>query len=185
MTRPRLAAATAAVVALVAAGVAVRAVWVPAAVVYLDNGTDEEVMVSRDGEKVATVARGDFLALTLATGGHRLTAVAGRRTVDEQRLEAHRGQRWVWNIAGRNRYAVYTMTYGEDQAVAGPREVRAGERLFAMPADVEGDFMQPLPSTVTAEHGTKTATRTGLYHFPLHTHRPCCMAIVKQAGQNK
>jgi hypothetical protein len=184
MTRRRLAAA-AAFVALAAASIAVRRLWPTPAALYVDNGTEQDVVVSRDGAEVAKVPRGGLRKLDLPTGGHRLTATAGGRTVDEQRLEAHRGQRWVWSVAGRNRWAVYTMTYGQDAPAPAPREVGAGQRLFAVPDDVDADPGQALPPTVTAQHGTRTATARGLYHFPLHTHRPCCMAIVKQAGHNE
>jgi hypothetical protein len=45
--------------------------------------------------------------------------------------------------------------------------------------------MQALPPTVTVGRGEKSATQKALYHWPLHGDRPCCMEIVKQAGQTK
>ena len=141
------------------------------------------MVITRDGEIIASVPARGFSAVTLPSGAHRLQARVSElrgdarpseRVVDEQRLEAHRAQRWVWNIGGLQRYAVYTMTYGKDHGGDEPRPLGTSERLFAMPPDVVPDFMQPLPSVLTVAHGTKEATARALYHFPLHADRSCC-----------
>ena len=182
MRRWRLAAA-ALFIALAAAGIAVHA-WPSRPLVWLDNGGDAEVVIALDGETVTTVPARGFTALALPSGAHRLEARASglrangappkERVVDEQRIEAHRGQRWIWNIGGVQRYAVYTMTYGKDHPGDEPRPVATSERLFVMPPDVAPDFMQPLPSVLTVAHGTRESTARALYHFPLHRDRSCC-----------
>lgn len=165
-------AAAALFVALAAAGLAVRA-WPPAPLVWLDNGSDAEVVVASDGETIAHVPARSFASVTLPSGAHRLEARA-QTLLDEEHLEAHRGQRWVWNIGGLQRYAIYTMTYGKDHPGDEPRPVATRERLFVMPPDVAPEFMQPLPPVLTVAHGTKEATARALYHFPLHADRSCC-----------
>ena len=176
MSRWRLAAA-ALFVALAAAGIAVRA-WPSPPLIWLDNGSDGEVVVASDGETIARVPARGFTSVTLPSGAHRLEArsVAGavNAVIDEERLEAHRGQRWIWNIGGLQRYAIYTMTYGKDHPGDEPRPIATSERLFVMPPDVALEFMQPLPSVLTVAHGTKEATARALYHFPLHVDRSCC-----------
>jgi hypothetical protein len=154
--RWRLAAA-ALFIALAAAGIAVRA-WPSRPLVWLDNGGDEEVVITLDGETVTSVPARGFTAVTLPSGAHRLEA----RTPSapgKERLQ---------------RYAVYTMTYGKDHPGDEPRPVATSERLFVMPPDVAPDFMRPLPSALTVAHGTREATARGLYHFPLHADRSCC-----------
>ena len=91
------------------------------------------MLVFRDGDPALSVPHHELRALRLDAGAHRLSARSGDRIVDQQSLDARRGQRWIWNVAGKNRYAVYTMTYGQDRPVDQPREVGAGERLFAQP----------------------------------------------------
>ncbi len=105
MRRRRLAAA-AIFLALAAAAVVIRARWPSPAIVFCDNGTDDDVVISRDGAVVATVPHHDFRALLLAPGEHRLEARAGGRVIDVEPLDAARGQRWMWNVAGAQRYAV-------------------------------------------------------------------------------
>jgi hypothetical protein len=176
--RWRLAAA-ALFIALAVAGIAVRA-WPSRPLVWLDNGGDAPVAITLDGETVTSVPARGFTAVTLPSGAHRLEArmasgpQAKERIVDEQHIDAHRGQRWVWNIGGVQRYAVYTMTYGKDHPGDEPRPVATSERLFVMPPDVAPDFMQPLPPALTVAHGTREATARALYHFPLHADRSCC-----------
>ncbi|MDB4966376.1 MAG: hypothetical protein JWN44_2065 [Myxococcales bacterium] len=184
MSRLRLLAA-AVFVMLAAAGVAARAFWRKPVVVYCDNGTNEDVTVKVDGAQPQEVPRHDFRALTLSPGAHALVATSGGRTVEEWRVEGLRGQRWVWNVAARNDYAIYTMSYGDHRETAPPRQLTSGLAHFVMPAEVAQDFMQPLPSTVTVSHATKQATQQGIYHFPLHYDRPCCVAIVEQASHTK
>jgi hypothetical protein len=184
MTRRRLAAA-AIFLALAAAGIAARRLWPSPALLFIDNGTDEDLLVSRDGDPALSVPRHEVRRLSLRAGAHRLAAHGAAGVVDEQTLDARRLQKWIWNVAGKSRYAVYTMTYGQDRAADEPREVGAGERLFAQPEGLAADFMQPLPSVVTVGGGEKSAVQKGLYHLPLHADRPCCMEIVKLAGQTK
>ncbi len=184
MTRRRLAAAAIFIV-LAAAGLAARWLWPAPALLFRDHGTDENVLVYRDGDPALSVPLHELRALPVETGAHRLSARSASAVVDQQILDARRGQRWIWNVGGKNRYAVYTMTYGQDRAADGPREVGAGERLFIEPADLAGDLLRPLPSTVTVGRGQKSAVQKGLYHLPLHADRPCCMEIVKLAGQTK
>jgi hypothetical protein len=184
MAGRRLAAA-AILVALAAAGIAARWLWPSPALVFIDNGSAEDVLVYRDGDPALSVPRYEFRALRLASGRHRLGARSVAGVVDQQTIDARRGQKWIWNVAGKNRYAVYTMTYGQDRAVDAPREVGAGERLFAQPPDVAVDFMQPLPPSVTVGGGDKSAQQKALYHLPLHADRPCCVEIIKLAGQTK
>jgi hypothetical protein len=184
MTRRRLAAA-AIFIALAAAGIAVRWLWPSPAQLFIDNGTDEDVLIYRDGDPALSVPRYEARALRLGAGAHRLSARGAGGVVDQQTFETRRGQKWIWNVAGKNRYAVYTMTYGQDRAVDGPREVGVGNRLFVQPADLDADFLQPLPSTVTVGGRQKSAVGKGLYHLPLHADRRCCMEILKLAGQTK
>jgi hypothetical protein len=184
MTRRRLAAA-AIFFALAAAGIAARWLWPAPARLFIDNGTDTDVLVYRDGDPALSVPMHEMRPLPLAAGAHKLSASGPGGVVDQQTLEARRGQKWIWNLAGKNRYAVYSMTYGQDRAVDGPREVGAGLRLFAQPDDLSADFLAPLPSTVTVGHNQKSAVARGLYHLPLHADRPCCMEIVKLAGHTK
>ena len=145
--------------------------WPSRPLVWLDNGGDAEVVIALDGETVASVPARGCTALTLPSGAHRLEAratsapPAQERVVDEQRIDAHRGQRWIWNIGGVQRYAVYAMTYGKDHPGDEPRPVATSERLFVMPADVAPDFMQLLPSVLTVAHGTGEATARALDHF--------------------
>jgi hypothetical protein len=173
MRRSRLAAA-AIFAALAAAGVGLRAIWPSRAIVWCDNGTDDDLVIRRDGDEVTRVQRHQFRKIELSTGEHRLDARASERSIDEVLIDARRGTRSVWNVGGAQRYAVYTMTYGQDGNVDGPREIAVGERLFYLPADVAQDFMQPLPSTMLAPHGSTTATARALYHYPLHAGRACC-----------
>lgn len=184
MSRLRLAAAAIFLV-LAAAGVAVRALWLKPVIVYCDNGTNEDVTVKVDGVETVGVPRHEVRRLDLAPGARRLAATMGGRTTDEWRLDGARGQRWVWNVAAANEYAIYTMAYGDKREAAPPRPLATGLGHFVLPAEVAQEFMQPLPSTVTVSRGTKEATQKGLFHLPLHLDRPCCMAIVEQARQTK
>ncbi|MGZ3439643.1 MAG: hypothetical protein ACXVDD_09005, partial [Polyangia bacterium] len=93
MPRRRLAAA-AIFIALAAAGIAGRWLWPSPALLFIDNGTDEDVLVYRDGDPALSVPRYDQRALRLPTGAHRLAARGPSGVVDEQSFAARRGQKW-------------------------------------------------------------------------------------------
>lgn len=189
MSRLRL--ATAAIFILIAlVAVVVHALQPKLVTVWLDNGTDEPVTVVSDDGARAEVARHDYRQFELPTGLHKLTARdLGGRVVDEQGIMAARrswftGGSYIWNIGGRNRYGVYTMTYGKD-VDAPPVAIGVGERLFAIPKGVGPEFMGAMPATVTVARGTATAVEKRVYHLPLHEDRPCCAAIVKMVREQQ
>ena len=90
------------------------------AVIWVDNGGDEPMVLTIDGEKSLTVAPGTYERFTCAPGQHRFHVQAGDevlfdevKTIEEPKVVGC-GRKYVFNPDNRNRYRTYEVQYGEN-----------------------------------------------------------------------
>ncbi|HZS35626.1 MAG TPA: hypothetical protein VFF06_02305, partial [Polyangia bacterium] len=91
---------------------------------YVDNGTDADVVARVEGGDALAVPAHEFRAATLPAGARQVTVreVGSGRPVEDLRFVGERdglfdGHRYVLNVAGANRYGVYQTHYGDTLGV--------------------------------------------------------------------
>jgi hypothetical protein len=90
------------------------------AVIWVDNGGDEPMVLTIDGQKSLTVAPGTYERFNCAPGQHRFHVQAGGdvlfdevKTIEEPKVVGC-GRKYVFNPDNRNRYRTYEVQYGEN-----------------------------------------------------------------------
>jgi hypothetical protein len=144
----------------------------------VDNGTDEPVNVRVDGTKAVTVSAHALNEVKLTPEMHRIAVVNLDGTlVDNARLEGDANRRYVFNVAGANKYQVLhgaycthkssTLCEGRDE----PTPFEPDATIFEM----DGEFMTPLPQNIWTSQLIETRRTT--VHAPIHEKHPCCSAL--------
>jgi hypothetical protein len=96
-----------------AAGCPGNDVWV-----YVDNGRDEPMVVTVDGQEAASLSPGDFAKLVCPPGEHRFLVRCGQQVLFDGTQDLVKsdklgvGRRYFFNPDHRNRYATFDVKYG-------------------------------------------------------------------------
>jgi hypothetical protein len=88
--------------------------------IWVDNGSDQPMVVTVDGTKSLTVAPGTYERFTCEPGQHRFHVRTADevlfdevKTIEEPKVVGM-GRRYLFNPDNRNRYRTYTVQYGEN-----------------------------------------------------------------------
>ena len=143
-----------------------------------DNGTAGTARVKVDGKQIASVAAYQLGATAQIPVGKRQVEIlgAGNKTLDKRTIDVPTTYSTaIYNIAGVNHYAVYTMGYGSAK-VASPRRPLPDKRFFVRESGV-GELGAGFPSVVKVRKGTGGTTMSVLGHVPIHRDRKCCARL--------
>ena len=97
------------------------------AILYLDNGTSQQLSWDRSESVVVIVEPHSAIRLELEAGTQDLKLLDGTgKTVVEERLELPAAEgtiarRWVYNVSGANQYDVYGIVYGQGLSSRAPQ----------------------------------------------------------------
>jgi hypothetical protein len=109
--------------------------------VYVDNGGEEPMVVTVDGDDVVTVAPGTFATVKCQPGERRLQVRCGQQVLFDGTKDLQPSdtlgatRRYLFNPENHNRYATYTVKYGSS-----PIEGLIQSALESPPADRQAEI---------------------------------------------
>lgn len=132
------------------------------ATVYVDNFSDQDVRVTRDGAAWLTCAKGSTQRTALPNGRHVLTVTSAdeAKELDRFEVDVEKGKSYVLNCLGAQQYTSCEASYSVDGPGFAPRDDRViSDKWFPAPEDYL--FEEP-PSSIMIPAGSRTATKTFL-----------------------
>jgi hypothetical protein len=128
---------------------------------WIDNGTQQHVVVHGDGHELASLDAGERIEVTIPRNAIHITSTANDDVTIDERITAGT---WVLNVGGAHCYEYQSFAYGESESTLflGTEPQRYHERLFNVPATW---FFQPPPKTITIRKDSSSLPVRGLPHY--------------------
>jgi hypothetical protein len=135
---------------------------------WIDNGTQQSVVVHGDGHELASLAAGERVEVSIPRGAIHLTSSANDDVTIDERIK---DGAWVLNVGGAHCYEWQRFGYAESENALffGGEPRRYQEILFNVSANW---FFEPPPKSITVEKDRTmpnvAQTRAALQIVPCH-----------------
>lgn len=142
---------------------------------YFDNGTDAAVKIEVDGKTEATVPAHAAAEVKAKVGSLKLRVLKDNgsaleeATLDVPAAQGITDRKWIYNVAGKSRYKVYSLAYG-NATPDRPRPIGEGKKFFELPS-ADAYF---LGTEAPADKGRAGTTVAVVGHEKPHPAWPCC-----------
>lgn len=154
----------------------------PDPIVYLDNGTAAEAVVAIDGLGERRIPAGDIMKVEVKKGARTLTATMADGAPAATTADLEPNRRYVFNIGGKNAYAIFTVYYtpqgqeAETATNAPPERLGEGQAIFAFPSWMRRDLNERPPEKLAVKEKGEYDVKY-VFHKPIHRDRACCGGV--------